>query len=644
MRVRTSTTRSLSEDGGKQLFYDCRLSCSVHHAAERIRSSLPLTPTDEIRTKRDTPVPAKPARSFWRRIHGGLLCVLALPWLVVGLDTSWLFAYATSTAGYIDAWVYFGFFLDLMQHIRTFKGAYFTTRLSWTVPGAIVYHLFSPITATYVLHLGIFYAASLSLYLILRITVNQRAALLATVIMAFHSYFLISVGWPYIDGAGNAYLLLTMASLTYAARKQRNWGWLFAAGLQSAMTLYCQLFLIVLSPVVLGYYYFARKHWGFERSHQDWKPFAWGFAAVTVALGTFNMALNGRFFFFANSMGTAAKLMVRHNPYVDTTFAWLRHPTWLILPLLLLIGAITALRHRDNLAEIPGREFVLFWLRFYVVAAGILTFFQLIGQPILQQIGYASYLLPGAFLALGALMGIATTGLSQRAYALVLLSVPTISALPLVAPIDLRIMVVLRQHPILPSLILGTIAMVVIGNRYMRAPDLQGAQQRSNRVLAAVVLFAVGAAALNAATSTRTWDHGDLPNDPASQKSALLAIVDASRTVKELDPQGNIYFWYDVDGRLGKVFRAVASTYLWAYRLQSENFPQLAEKLPPNGRKIVILSEDADKAVADGEASLAHAGFAARLLARRSIREGPFAWEMIELEVTKNGSPQQATP
>ena len=620
-------------------------SVPLHHVAGRIRSSLPLTPTDDIRARRDTPVPTQPSsRSFWRRIDGGLLCVLTLPGLVVGLDTSWLFAYATSTAGYIDPWVYFGFFLDLTQHIRTFKGAYFTTRLSWTVPGAIVYHLFPPITATYVLHLGIFYAAILSLYAILKITVSRRAALLATVIMAFHSYFLISVGWPYIDGAGNAYLLLTMASLTYAARKQRNWGWLFGAGLLSAMALYCQFFLIVLSPVVLGYYYFARKHWGFERSTQDWKPFAWGFATVTAALGTFNMAVNGRFFFFANSMGTAAKLMIRHNPYVDTTFGWLRHPTWVILPLLVLIGAIAALRHRDNLPEIPGRDFVLFWLRFYIVVAGILTFFQLIGQPILQQIGYASYLLPGAFLALGALMGIAINGLSQRAYALVFLSVLLLSALPLVAPIDFTVMAVLRQHPMLPSLILGTIAMAAIGSRYTRTADLRDSQRRSIRVPAAVVLFAVAVAALNAATSTRTWDHGDLPNDPPSQRAALLAIVDSSRAVKELDPRGNIYFWYGVDGRLGKVFRAIASTYLWAYRSQSESFPQLGARLPADGRKIVILSEDAEKALTDGQASLAHAGFAARLLARRSIREGPFAWEMIELEVTKNGSLQQATP
>jgi hypothetical protein len=135
----------------------------------------------------------------WFRFDAGIFVLLALPWAILRFDTSWLFGYATSSIGLIDPWVYFGFFLDLTQHIRAFKGAYFTTRLAWTVPGALVYHAFSPVVATYVLHLAVFYAATLSLYLILKLTVSRRAALLATLLMAFHSYFLSSVGWTYID-------------------------------------------------------------------------------------------------------------------------------------------------------------------------------------------------------------------------------------------------------------------------------------------------------------------------------------------------------------------------------------------------------------------------------------------------------------
>jgi len=199
-------------------------------------------------------LPALPA-TRGAKFDPALFIVLALPWIVLYLDTSWLFAYPTSSFGFIDPWIYFGFFFDLTQHIRTFKGAYFTTRLTWIVPGAVVYRLFSPLVATYVLHVAVFYGSILPLYLILKVTVSRPAALLATIMMAFHSYFLWSVGWPYIDGPANMYLLLTLACLVFAARAQQPKWWLAAAGTLAAKAIYCQFFLISFSPLALGFYY-----------------------------------------------------------------------------------------------------------------------------------------------------------------------------------------------------------------------------------------------------------------------------------------------------------------------------------------------------------------------------------------------------
>ena len=102
-------------------------------------------------------------------------------------------------------------------------------------------------------------------------------------------------------------------------------------------------------------------------------------------------------------------------------------------------------------------------------------------------------------------------------------------------------------------------------------------------------------------------------DDPAFQKSALLAIVDSVRTVQELDPKGNLYFWYDGEGRLGRLYRSVASTYLWAYRLQSESFPLLGPKLPPAQRRILILAEDREAALREAEAALNREGLSARV-------------------------------
>ncbi len=552
-----------------------------------------------------------------------LLLILALPWVVLYFDTTWLFAYPTSSFGFIDPWIYFGFFFDLTQHIRTFKGAYFTTRLTWTVPGAVVYHLFSPLVATYVLHLVIFYGSILPLYLILKVTVNRSAALLATTMMAFHSYFLWSVGWPYIDGAGNMYVLLTLACLAFAARAQEPRWWLVAAGAVAAKTMYCQFFLISFAPLILGFHYFARRELGHRRSTAEWKPFAWGFAFVTVLYGVFNMAVNGRFLFFINSVGMAAKIVIHRNPYNDSTYGWIAGATWLVLPALTAVGAIVCVSRRRSLLSIPNAEFLLFWQRYLLLNVVIMIFWQLVGQPVLQLPTYASYLMPAVFLALGSQIVIATHGLSKSALALVYAGVFLAGVLPFMPRLDLHS---LTAHPMLVPFAIGAIALVVIGRqiRYIGA--------------VAIVALAVGLGTLNAATSTRTWNHGSLPHDDTSQKSALLAIVDSIHTVQSLDPKGNLYFWYDGESRLGRLYRDVASTYLWAYRLQSETLPDLGPKAPPLDRRILILTEDQGAALEAANTSLAKQGLTANVLTQRKIQEGPFAWDMIEIQIARKSS------
>jgi hypothetical protein len=555
-------------------------------------------------------------------IDPGVLTIMALPWVILHFDNTWLFAYAINPFGFIDPWVYFGYFLDLTQHLRTFKGAYFTTRLTWTVPGAIVYRFFPPLVATYVLHLALFYAATVSLYLILKITVSQRAAVLATLLMAFHSYFLWSMGWPYIDGAGSTYLLLTMAALTFAGRSDHPRRWLIVAGALAAAAVYCQLFLVTFAPVVLGYSHFARRETRRNQSPGSWKPFAWGFAGVTVIFGTFNMAVNGRFLFFINSLGTAAKLIINHNPYQDSTYGWLSGATWLVLPAITLVGAVLCLRRGQSILSIPNAEFLLFWQRYFVLSVLIMMFWQLIGQPVLQLSTYSSYLIPAVFLTLGSQLEIVVHRLSRIQFVLLCGSVVFVSLFPFVLPLESNLIMRLQRHPLILPFALGIAAVLLINRQVPHASVF------------AALLLCTSLATLNATTSPRTWGHRGAVDDPEFQKAALLTIVDSVRAVQALDPKGNMYFWYDGDARLGRLYRSVASTYLWAYRLQSERFPQVGPKLPPLQRRILILAEDGDAALRQAETSLGREGLGAEFVTKRTIHEGPFQWDMIEIQVT----------
>ncbi len=389
------------------------------------------------------------------------------------------------------------------------------------------------------------------------------------------------------------------------------------------MAFYCQFFLIVFSPLVFGFYYFARPEMGNRRSTSEWKPFAWGFAFVTIAYGLFNMAINGRFLFFINSVGTAAKLVINHNPYNDPTYGWLAGASWLVLPAIATIGAILCLVRRQSILSVPNAEFLLFWQRYLLLSVLIMAFWQLVGQPVLQLFTYSSYLMPAVFLALGSQIAIVSHRLGKRSLVLIYVGFLLVGILPLWLPIDSGLMLTLKQHSILFSSVIGVIAVGAIATETQRVAAW------------ALLALSISLGALNAATSTRTWSHGCLPHDEASEKYAMLAIVDSIRLTKELDPSDNVYFWYDGEDRLGRLYRSVASTYLWAYRLQSESFPDFGPKAPPLQRRILILTEDANHALQQAQASLNKAGLNANLLTQRKIQEGPFRWDVIEIQITE---------
>src|ERR1039458_4685289 len=71
-----------------------------------------------------------------------LAAVLLLPLLVLWRQDNTLF----TGYGYIDPWVYFGFFRNLVEFTRDlFPGNSFGGHLSWILPGAAVHKLFAQI-------------------------------------------------------------------------------------------------------------------------------------------------------------------------------------------------------------------------------------------------------------------------------------------------------------------------------------------------------------------------------------------------------------------------------------------------------------------------------------------------------------------
>lgn len=599
---------------------------------ESLANPLPTTEREPLQVeKRAITHASKGLRSWLRGIDFALLPILVLPLLLLKLDDSWLFAYSAGERGFIDTWVYFGYFLDLTQHLQAFRSGYFAGRLPWILPGFLAYRSFPPVVAAYVLHVAFYWIALLSLYLILKNTVSRRAAFLTALLMGCYSYFLWAIGWDYVDGAAISYMLLTLCLLTYAAKAACPRRWLVLSGAASGLAIYCQLFLITFAPLFALYYRFARREYGGEMRAPYRRPVLSGFVAVTLLFAVLNIVLGAApLFFIVPALSRASKFVVLGNRWFDSSYNWIASALWLLLPAVALLGTFLSVNLRGS--RPTPRGFRLFWQLYFVLSAFIMLLWQLSGEPVLQlAFVYTSLLIPALFLGLGAQLGAVLEHFSRWQFAALCGGAAVILLLPFVVPLHSGFITAVQQHRWLWPAALGTAGVgLLVG------------QVRYTRALAVLLLCAAGAT-LTVTTGTRTWGHPGSPDDPVVQRQAFLAVVDSVRAAQEIDPTDHLFFWYDLQARLGPLHRSVASAFMWSHRLVSESFPllgpqaetpDLKPKVPLPHTRIAILTVDED-ALQKAEQSLRQVGLTARFLGQRRISEGPISWNMILIETDK---------
>src|SRR5262249_29256155 len=170
-----------------------------------------------------------PAAGFSTRERSvDALCILVTPLVQVAMNQG---LFVTPQGAWIDPWVYAGCFLDVRTNLQTFGNTYYVTRLSWILPGALVHGFLPPVAASYVLHLGFFYALVFATYTLVRSGAGRNAAILVTLVMAWSPLILASQSWDYVDGAGIAFQVITLMCLEKAAAQaQYRWAWALAAG------------------------------------------------------------------------------------------------------------------------------------------------------------------------------------------------------------------------------------------------------------------------------------------------------------------------------------------------------------------------------------------------------------------------------
>lgn len=546
------------------------------------------------------------ARLFLRVRDCRVFIFLVLPIILLFLNDNWLFSYVL--ANFVDTWIYLGYFLDLEQHLNVFPKAYFGTRLPWILPGYLAHHLFSPMAATYILHLVFYYAAISSLYLILKHNFGQRAGFLTALLIGCHFFFLEAIGSNYIDGAGVTYLLLTLLMITNLSKSKYMRLRLCFAGIFYGCLIYTQLFLITYTPLVILYYFFINPD--HKRRILNLTFVVFGFTGLTLLLCTVNYFLNGRFWFLKYVIKWTSSFVATPNPWWQSFALW----PWLLLPTVTVFGSVATLL---SMRSYPHRRPLLFFQAYFILTALIHVIWQIkFKQPVLNLSFYASYLLPATFLALGSQLALAVSLLSREKFYLLLAGILSISLLAYFPPViewaipfDLILVVILFG-------VTGVAALFILVRKEIGISLI---------VLSIVAINLCGA---------RAWP---IRQDVVFRKDSFLSVFKSVAAIQSMDPESKSRFWYNDNTPYGSTYRSVASTYLWAYRLINEEFPVVNGKnfsyyhVALNDR-IFILSNEKD-VMEKANQNLAQAGFKTKFLDERTIEQGSIHYKITYVKI-----------
>ncbi|MEX0267933.1 glycosyltransferase family 39 protein [Leptolyngbyaceae cyanobacterium UHCC 1019] len=561
-----------------------------------------------------------------------ILLLLLLPFLLLLINQIWIF----HPNGAIDPWIYSGYFIRLKQYLIAFPDAYYGSRLSWILPGYLAYSLFPPLVANYVLHLGFYYLATLSLYLILQPSVGRRAAFLTSISMGCYAFFLLAMGWDYVDGAGITYFLLTVLMLSWAARKERWALWMGLAGVFFGALIYTNVILLIFAPPLLIYYILT------NRPHQRGKTlikiaaFVGGILAITLVLGSISYAIGGKFFFFMPSVNFALGNAGKPNPWRIDWREWLPEATWLILPLVVVLGSTASLVLSQVRKPFAPSDVVPLQAIFIVSCLSMIVL-EVKAVPVLQHIHYVSYLIPPLFLAMGVPLK-SLRGLSNGSF----VSVATFALILIVFP--LIAVLVSSDQPIALSLLFLAALLFSVASDF---------NQKKVGSILAIALLTISASFSFAQGWTINQSVKQLQANAVSSKAAIdshLTVSTVQKLFREIDPTVSVFFWYSLKEL--EVYRSISSATLWGYRLIGEEFPGLQEPgvssstpLSPQrlsglktqltaSPKVAIFSQQED-ALQQAINSLKTVGFTAKSIATYPIKQDTIAFTITIIEVSK---------
>jgi hypothetical protein len=548
--------------------------------------------------------PAGPGRVS-QLISDPCVWILAVaPLYILFVSSNWIFSSPDS----IDPWVYHGFFRNLQEYKTTlFPGTYYGSRLSWILPGYLVYKFLPPLAANYALHLGLWYAAVFALYYTLKSAAGRHTALITAIFLGSYIHFLRPLGSDYVDGPADVCFLICFALLTAAARNGRRGLRLALAGAAFAAAVFTNLFTIIFAPVVALYFALllcrARDSLTVRSALTFPIWFLSGAATLTALLGVANFVVEGNFPFYMPSVYYVLAHAGQPNPWKLPIAQWIGQAEWLIVPGVAAVSALIAFANRRFRGSLAGPASGAACL----LALLLMIFCEWLGIPVLQYPYYASYLIPTAFLAIGALLAGPLERISHSGALTLAIATLLLATIPLWGHNQYLSQLRSGTWPILP-LLLGAV---------FAACALMTAKTASWVMTAALAACLVTSASTDSAFAGR---H--------ARRDSFARIADAAAAVDAVRGDQFIWFWYGKSDPYFSEFHALHSIYLWGYTMLGAEFPVIHPEAPIiDGALVVVPSSDGDP-LSPAREALAPRVFTAEPVERREIRGGGASYSL----------------
>ncbi|MCJ7696903.1 MAG: DUF2079 domain-containing protein [Thermoplasmata archaeon] len=559
------------------------------------------------------------------------VCLISLFLLLLFLINRNLFI-INPWAATIDPWLYTGYFLNFEEYYKIFGVLYYGTRLSWIIPGYLLYKIFPTLIANYILHFGFIAAAVLSLYYILKRTISDRSAIFTALLFAGYVYFLNEMGWDYISCPAITFSLLTLLSLTLSTQS-RQWKYhLFIAGIFCTSMIYANVFMIVFIPTIIAFLFFIYP----DRIRRLFYLISGTFVG-SIIMELFTYILTGNTLVILNQVNVARYLSNIPNSYWIPVETWIWNAPWLLLPLIIVIGCIVFLVFQQfNTGNKNKYSYNLFLVLNFLVTVLIFIGFQLKGNPIFQFTYYACYLIPPMFLAIAAICSELLDSLTTRQFYFILCTELYLLLIPYTS-LSTTIRSEILQFGINRFFLIFVICWIAF--------LLFSVISRKVKIKGLFVLISLLVIISMCSFNCVLYAVPKLQRYPDNYENGFISIINSVQILNDEINGQNFRFWCNANesedkGYYGGIFNNINALYLWGYTSIGWDFPRIdKKKIDPilkllTTTKIMVLSTKPN-AFSLASESLNEIGYNAIWVSEKNVNQGKVNFNITIITINR---------